>query len=327
MPANLTPQYFEAEKRYRQARDVEDRLAALQQMLSVMPKHKGTDRLRAELRTKIARLTQEAERTYATSRRGGAVRIPREGAGQVALVGLPNSGKSQLLAATTEATPEIGTYPFTTHTPMPGMMRFENIHIQLVDLPAITYKEARPWLGNVLKRADLLLILADLTAGPAGQVEAVVAELAERHVVPAGRESGEAAGDPSTSRAVIAGTKSDLDISGRGFRQLWTAWGRRFPIVAVSGTTGSGLDDLKRELYRSLDIIRVYTKAPGRKPELDAPSVLKRGATVQDAAASVHKDFKYQLKYALVWGSGKFDGQRVRKDHVLQDGDIIELHV
>ena len=181
MPANLPPQYFEAEKRLRSAKDPEEKIAALEEMLAIMPRHKGTDKLHAALRQKIARFSQEAERKLATARRAGFY-ITREGAGQVMLVGPANSGKSQLLAALTEAVPEIAEYPFTTKIPVPGMMKFEDIQIQLVDTPPIGYKEVRILLSNVLRSADLVAIVVDLSVEPIGQVEAALQGLREARI-------------------------------------------------------------------------------------------------------------------------------------------------
>ena len=139
MPANLPPQYFAAEKRFRAAKTIPEKIEALEAMLAIMPKHKGTDKLRADLRGRMAKLSAEAERARATSRKGTSHYIRKEGAGQAVLVGLPNVGKSQLVAALTEATPEIGEYPFTTRSAIIGMMPFENVQIQLIDLPPLRW--------------------------------------------------------------------------------------------------------------------------------------------------------------------------------------------
>ena len=176
MPANLPPQYFEAEKRYRAAKDPEDKIEALQAMLAIMPKHKGTDKLHAELRRKIAKFSQETERKYATARRAGFY-IKREGAGQVILTGFTNVGKSQILAALTKATPEVAVYPFTTKIPMIGMIKFEDVQIQLVDTPPIGHKEIRVLFANTLRGTDLIAIVIDLSLEPLSQLRNVLEEL------------------------------------------------------------------------------------------------------------------------------------------------------
>lgn len=189
MPANLPPQYFEAEKRYRRAKTPQEKIEALEEMFSLMPKHKGTDRLRAELSSKIAKFYEEAEK--------------------------------------------------------------------------------RPFVAN----------------------------------------------------------KVDSENAGSRPESLVSRYSGRFTVVPVSAKRGDGLEQLREGIYKTLDIVRVYTKPPGGKADLTEPSVVRRGSTVGDVAETVHKDFARNLKYAQVWGSGKFDGQRVRRDYILQDGDIVELHI
>jgi len=325
MPANLPPQYFEAQKRLQRAKTPWEKIEALEEMLAIMPHHKGTDRLRAELTSKIAKFTEEAEKRYATARKGPGYYVRKEGAGQVAVVGLPNVGKSQLVAALTDASPDVGDYPFTTKTVTPAMMKFENIQVQLVDMPPLTDRTAQQWLHSVIRNADFLLILVDLSHDPVAQVEATVQELDKLRIVVEGWESGQDA-VIYRRKALIVGNKCDLDRSGDGYRALRSRYGGRLPVLAISSTQGYGLDELQKAIFQALDIIRVYTKVPGQKADLTEPVILKKGSTVADVAEAVHKDFLEKLKYAQVWGSGKFDGQRVRRGHVIQDGDIVELH-
>lgn len=326
MPANLPPQYFEAEKRLRAAREPEDKIAALEEMLAIMPHHKGTDRLRAVLTQKIAKFTQEAERKSATARRAGFY-ITREGAGQVMLVGPANTGKSQLLAAVTDAIPEIAEYPFTTKIPMPGMMKFEDIQIQLVDTPPIGHREVRVLLANVLRNADLIAIITDLSLEPVGQVEATLQGLGEARIEPLLEDGTQVTPGSYPRRMLIVGNKNDLPDSSANWALLGCQYAGRFPMVSISAKEYRGLDDFKRAVYQALNIIRVYTKTPGTKADLTDPMVLEKGSTVEEAAQALHKDFYHNLKYAVVWGSGKYDGQRVSKEHILQDGDIVEFHI
>lgn len=326
MPANLPPQYFEAEKRYRLAKDPEEKIGALQAMLAIMPKHKGTDKLHAELRRKIAKLSDEAERKYATARRAGLY-IGSEGAGQVILVGLANVGKSQLLASVTEASPEIAPYPYTTKTAVPGMMKFEDIQIQLVDTPPIGDKHVRILLTNSLRGADLIAIVVDLGAEPGGQVEATLQALREARIEPLSGNPEEATPGSYQKKMLIIGNKSDLASASAKWAELMSRYSGFLPMVSTSAKEGKGLDKLKESIYKALDIVRVYTKAPGSKADLTEPVILRRGSTAMDAAESIHKDFQQNLKYVVVWGSGKYDGQRVSRDHTLQDGDVVEFHV
>jgi len=326
MPANLPPQYFAAEKRFRAAKTIPEKIEALQMMMAIMPKHKGTDKLRAELRSRMAKLMAEAERTHATSRRGTSYYVRKEGAGQVALAGLPNVGKSQLVAALTEATPEVADYPFTTHSSLVGMMPFENVQIQLIDLPPVTDADAQSWLPMVLGNADVLVLVVDQTDDCVSQVESLLEKLGQMR---AGL-LGTAVSDDSTStesRALILANKSDLSGIQDNYSKLESRYGGEFPIISVSARHGRGLEDFKLKLFEMLDIIRIHTKAPGQEIDLSRPVTLPRGSTVADAAESVHKDFRAQLKHAKIWGSGKFDGQMVKRDYVLSDGDIVEFHI
>lgn len=325
MPANLTPEYFEAEKRYRAAETPEDKLEALNEMLRAMPKHKGTDGLRAELRTKIAKLNKEAAKQQATARRGGQFHVPKEGAGQVVLIGLTNVGKSQLVSAVTAASAEVGDYPYTTKLPQVGMMKFENVQIQLVDMPPITDQDARPWFATVLRATDAIIMMVDLEIDPVTEVEEVAAELAKYRVGLTGMTEVPAE-VLHFKRGIIVGNKGDLDPSGANAAALHAGYGSEVPVVSLSALQGMGLDQLRRAGFDVLDVIRVYTKSPGEEVDLSDPMVLRRGSTLEEAAEAVHKDFRNNLKYALIWGSGKFPGQRVKRDHIVQDGDIIELH-
>ncbi len=323
MPANLPPQYFDAEKNFRAAKTPPEKIAALEEMLAIMPKHKGTDHLRAELRGRIAKLTQQAGKKSGAQRM--TMEIEKEGAAQVAVVGLPNAGKSHLVAAVTNASPTVADYPFTTYAASPGMMPFENIQIQLLDTPPLVPQMIEWWLPPMLRRADALLIVVDLSDAPVAQVVSAIEQLGQMRISLNQDESEE--GILSWQRALIAGNKADIPGADVGFKSLQAGYGVKLPLVSVSARDGTGLGELKRQVFQLLEIIRVYTKTPGQKPDMKDPIILGKGSTLTTAAEAVHKDFKARLKYARLWGSGKHDGIMVKRDHVLQDGDIIELHV
>lgn len=324
MPANLTPQYLEAERNFRLAKTPLEKIACLEEMLSVMPKHKGTDHLRADIRTKIAKLTQSLDRKTATQR--ASMMIEKVGAGQVAVIGPPNSGKSQLVASLTKATPTVAAYPFTTQNATPGMMAYENVQIQLIDTPPLSEHPPEWWLMNIIRRADALLIVIDLGDDPLSQLEAVIARLREKKIGswPETVDSDEEY-PLKVKKTLVIGNKQDLDSDAGNFNILQEMYGDRLILVSVSAL-GEGLDELRSAIFRRLDIIRVYTKVPGGKPDYEDPIVLETGSTLETAAALVHKDFAKKMKYARIWGSGKHDGVMASRDHVLQDGDIIELH-
>jgi ribosome-interacting GTPase 1 len=325
MPANLPPQYFDAEKNFREAKDPLEKIAALEEMLAIMPKHKGTDHLRAELRSRIAKLTQQAGKKSG-ARRASMV-IEREGAAQVAVAGLPNAGKSSLISAITNASLPVAEYPFTTHSATPGMMEFENIKIQLIDTPPLAPQAIEFWLPPLLRKADALLIMVDLSQDPLEQMTTIIAQLEKMRIVLGGDGGADSEFTIWRQKALVIGNKLDLDGTARNFETLKGEYGGRFPLIAISAQQGTNLEELKRKIYEVLNIIRVYTKAPGRKPDFTDPIVIPRGSTLADAAAEVHKDFAANMKYARIWGSGKHDGVMARRDHILEDGDIIELHL
>ncbi len=326
MPANLPPRYFEAEKNYREAKTAEEKIAALEEMLAIMPKHKGTDHLRADLRRRIAKLTQTGDKKAAIQR--ASMIVPKEGAAQLLVVGLPNSGKSQLVSALTNASPAVADYPYTTQTVTPGMMEFENIQIQLIDSPPLVAGSIHPLLPPNLIRADALLVVIDLSEEPLVQIKTITTELENMRIRISKQKTDEDQTDTMREKKVlIIGNKIDLDGSVQNYEVLQELYRNELPVVAISAKKGTGIEKLKLNIFQTLDIIRVYTKTPGQKPDLSDPIVLARGSTLEDAASEVHKDFRAKLKYARVWGSGKHDGVMVKRDHVLQDGDIIELHM
>ncbi len=323
MPANLPPQYFEAEKNFRAAKTPAEKIAALEEMLAIMPKHKGTDHLRAELRSRIAKLTQQA------GKKSGAQRvsmiIEKEGAAQVAVVGLPNAGKSQLIASVTNAAPTVADYPFTTYAASPGMMPFENIQVQLIDTPPLVPQMIEWWLPPMLRRADALLIVVDLNAAPLEQMASISEQLRQMRISLGPDEADEEV--LSRQKVLVVGNKMDIPGTDAGYKALETGYGEKLSLAYVSARDGLGLEEMKRKVFQVLGIIRVYTKAPGQRPDMNDPIILPKGSTLADAAEAVHKDFRARLKYARLWGSGKHDGIMVKRDHILQDGDIIELHV
>jgi len=328
MPANLTPQYLEVEKRFREAKGAEEKLAALEEMLAVIPKHKGTEHLRGDLKRRLAKLKDDAEQ--ARRRKGGfSIAVDSEGAGQVVLVGPPNSGKSALVAILSKAPTEVGEYPFTTRKPITGMMPYVNIQIQLVDLPAVSDTYMEPWVPSLVRPADLCLLVGNLASGAMLEELEQVLVILERSkvkLVSLGDAEAPAIGW-ARKRAILVANKMDAPGADDTLEILRSVYESRFPIVSVSAQTAQGLEALRRMIYDNLGIVRVYCKPPGEEPSMKSPVVLPRGSTVLEMAESIHKDFAHQLKFARIWGSEKFDGQRVQRDYVVQEGDIIEIHI
>ena len=329
MPANLTPQYHKAEEQYKAAQTPEEKLECLRQMWALLPKHKGTDKLQAELKAKLSQAKEEVEGAKKAGKKGISHKIPRDGAGQVMILGAPNAGKSQLLATITSAHPEVAPYPFTTHAPQPGMMKWQDVQVQLIDTPPITPDYVESYLPGMIRSADAALFVIDLSVDEGiEQAEEVLRRLEEAKV----RLITRAAPDPGND--VIADTKTllvanKLDTDGADIRLELARelFGNRFEMHAVSLTQGTGVDELRDGAYRILNVVRVYTKAPGKPADRERPFTAVVGSTVLDVARLVHRDIADQFKYARIWGTGVFDGQTVGREHIVHDGDLLELHV
>lgn len=358
MPANLTPQYVAAEERFRQAASLEEKIEALREMMAVVPKHKGTEKLQADLKRKLSKLQEEQQQGHrAGGRRLDPGHVPREGAGQIALIGPPNSGKSSLLAALTHARPEIAEYPFTTRQPLPGMMTFEDIQVQLVDTPPFVAEPFDPVLVNVARGADACLVVLDPSQPNVLAHAAMIPRFLVRcRIVPPGRPVPEEFGisarllpvllalnkcdrhpdavDPAGAAESLAdrtsAAKPLADRSGAGEATtagpLREAAGCDLPLAVISARRGDGLEDLRARLFGMLSVVRVYAKEPGKKPDMDRPFVLKRGETVLDLARVIHKDLAVHFRFARIWGSARFEGQPVERDHPLEDRDVVEIH-
>jgi ribosome-interacting GTPase 1 len=326
MPANLPPQYFKAEEEYKNARTLPEKIAALEAMMAIMPHHKGTDKLRAELTRKMSQLKAQEE-AGAKGKRASLFTIEKQGAAQVVLVGRPNAGKSSILADLTAASPLIADYPYTTTQPEVGMMPYEDIQIQIVDLPPVEGDVRKLPFYNLLRTADALILVVDASADPEADVMVLIGELADGKVYTAPTKAEELPIGGVLKKALIILSKVDEGDAAAARRRVREAVSSAIGVIATSARHGFGLEALRSEIYRVVEIIRVYTKVPGKKPDLHAPFVLHAGSTVMDLARAIHRDFAEGLRFARIWGSGRFEGQSVQRDHVLSDGDVIELHI
>lgn len=329
VPANLTPDYLAAEQRFREAVTLEDKLEALEEMLATIPKHKGTEKMQADIKRRMARIRAELQSRPQTARRRSLYRVEKHGAGQVVLAGPPNSGKSRLLGSLSNATPEVAPYPFTTRFPVAGMMPFENVQVQLVDLPPLARDVTPGEVLGLVRAADGVLLVFDLADDDLlSQAEETFNLLAEARLTLVGQGRS----DRHRKRTLVLGNKADLPGALDNL-ELLEAMCRQppgghdaLPVLAVSAASGLNLEELRARAFSLLEKIRVYPKAPGRKVEYDSPLVLPRGATVLDGAEDLHKDIARNLKYARIWSSRTFDGQMVPRDFVLEDGDVVEFH-
>ena len=323
MPANLNQQYHNAEERYRQAKTTEEKIRALQEMMAVIPKHKGTEKLQADIKKRIARLKEEGQKKKQSKGGYNPFGVEKQGAGQIVLAGYPNCGKSALVGALSRAKVKVADYPFTTALPVSGMMPYEDTYIQLVDTPPMTPDNIPPGLMGTFREAEALLLVIDAASPEClDQVEGLLEVLREREVIDLSEEGEIIAPVPF----LVVAAKTDLPKSEENL-QVLRELRPDLEIMPVSVDEAETLNQLKEKLYAVLNIIRVYGKAPGRPPEMEQPFILKKGSTVLDFAEMVHRDFPHKLKSALVWGSSKYDGQAVAREYVLRDRDIVELQL
>ncbi len=327
MPANLTPDYLAAEARYKAAKTVEEKLAALEEMLATVPKHKGTEKIQADIKARLAKM-RKAPRKKGAARHTDPSHVRKEGAAQVAILGVTNTGKSQLVASLTKAEPRVAEYPYTTLAPQPAMMPFEDILLQLVDLPALGEDSPVAWVPQVARYADAGLVLLDLSVtDPMMQFRQVESALESRKVqlVPKQVPEPEEPGPVRLLPTLIVANRLDVPDGHDMLELLRQELPAGYEVLAVSALTGEGLAGIGPALYSLLELVRVYSKERGKKPETN-PFVLHRGDTVISFAEKIHKDFVVNFQFAKVWGSGGFDGQRISRDYVVQEGDIIEIH-
>ncbi len=330
MPANLTPQYMAAEERYKAARDDRERLKALKEMMALIPKHKGTEKLQAEIKRKIARLKDEMEVRRSRGGRRFSYSVEKEGAAQVMVVGPPNVGKSQLINSLTGANLEVANYPYTTRIFHPAMMPYEDIKIQLVDLPALSSQYIENWVSSMIRISDMMIIVLDISRDDVlEQMETTLSILVGFKI----KCQGIAEQVPEDNihwvclKTVVVANKADLAGAADNFKIFEEFYQDLYEIIPVSALNHTNLDSLRRAIVDRLEIIRVYSKRPGHEPEMNHPFTFYKGDTLMDFARAIHKDFAKNLKFARVWGKDVFNGQRINKDYLLQDKDIIELHI
>lgn len=327
MPTNLNPEYYKAEEQFRSATNTADKIKYLKDMMSKVPKHKGTDHLRADLRKKLSKLKSADQSKTGTARHVSAYHIDKEGAGQIAVIGPPNVGKSALLNAVTNAEPEVSPAPFTTWKPTPGMMLIDNVQVQLVDTPPLSEEYIDPEYLNLLRRVDMILAMIDLQADPISQLVETFDLLKKNRIAPAhlqGQfvEEGYVLFVP----CLVLINKHDGEDAEEYYQIFLELLDFECPMLPISTTTGFNLDKMKEIIFNRLGIMRIYSRPPGQEPDFSSPFVIHKGATVIEFAGNVHKDFLDTLKTARIWGkSADFDGQMVSREHVLQEGDVVEL--
>ena len=338
MAVNQSPEYTKAEEKYRAATTADERLRCLEEMLRLVPKHKASEKLQSQLKQKIKAAREEGQQEH---KHAGGHRdifaVPRQGAGQVVLLGEPNVGKSAILAALTDAKVEVADFPFSTHTAIPGMAYHEDVPIQLVDMPPLIDGEPQPGMVNTYRLADVILLVIDLSAVDLlDQYERPLRMLLERNLRPVSTSVPPMPeGDPPVQpkRVLVVANKSDTPQAAENFEGLTElcagmkdlgADGLR--MLPISAVTRDGLDEMMSLLFDLLNVIRVYAKKPGKPADLLAPFILPQGSTVLDLARHIHRELAEHLKIARIWGGAVHDGQQVHHTHVLTDRNVLELH-
>ena len=328
MPANLTPQYQKAEIEYRRAQSAQERIDCLEQMLQLIPKHKGTEKLQADLKSRLKEARGELQQEKKAGKAGRSYRFPHQGAGQVILLGAPNSGKSRVLAELTHAHPEVADYPFCTREPLPGMMPWQDAFVQLIDTPPITDTHFEPYLSGIVRAADLVVLCFDGTSDDAPEQTLQVIEQLKQRKTELANETGFDEENFSivklkTLMVVTRADAPDVDERLELFREICPT---SFETLPVELEREHSREELRNRIYELLGVIRVYTKRPGKPADKQEPFTIPLEGTVEDLALKVHRELAESLKFARVWGANVVDGQTVGREHQLCDGDVVELH-
>ncbi len=303
MPVNASYEFANAEKKFLEAKTDEEKLEALEGMLSAAPDHKGAENIRANIKTRIAKLKDKIEKTRAQKKGSGVQFSIKKGEMQVTLVGLTNSGKSSILKVLTNADPRIASYGFTTQIPEVGILHYENCQIQIIDLPPIG---SDSFDTGIINTSDTALLVVE-----------------KLHEIPEVQK----ALTKFKGKQIVVFNKSDLYDNETRRRIQETLKTKKYNFVMISCKTGENLQELKEKIFKSFSKIRVYTKAPEQKEHDKDPVVMAPGATVEDIGKIILKGHIELIKRARVWGpSSKFGGQEVGLKHVLKDKDIIEFN-
>ena len=390
MPTNLPPEAKNKWEEYEAARNPRERLRLLEEFLSLVPRHHGTTRLEAQVKKQITILRKDIEekKRKKVGRTGPKVFIQKEGAAQIALIGLTKSGKSSLLRAVTNAKVEISADPYTTREPIPGILPYKDTQFQMVEAPALMEGSAdgRAWglqtLG-IARNANGIVVMIDLSQNPVEQLTLITNEMEKArillnkpkaHVEVERKHMGaglriiligrlidctfkdveqllrnyrvsdgvvKIIGDTTLSEiedaifentvykpAVIVANKADAPNARANLTLLQTHVAGKLPIVAVSCRNRQGLAQLAETLFATVGIMRIYTKEPNEKEYSKKPFILKKGATVYNLAKSIHTDLSKRFSFAKVWAKRlAFSPQKVGTSFVLEDGDIVEIHV
>jgi len=295
---NQSVEYKQAELNFLTAGTSEEKLTALREMIRTAPKHKSSEKMLANLKTRYVKLKKEVE-TEKSKKKGRSIGIKKEGDAQVTVLGFTKSGKSSLLAELTNARPKISEIPFTTLKPEIGTLNLDGITVQMVELPA--YLENKEML-SIARASDLILALVTSLE----ELTSLSAILKNENI---------------RAKTVFILNKVE-SISPEELKKFF-----KLNVLRISTKEKAGIDDVKQKIFENIGLIRIYTKEPGKKPS-EKPMIIKKDASVRGIAEKIRKDFPDRFIKAKIWGkSAKFPGQTVGIEHVLVDKDIVELYI
>ncbi len=391
MPTNLPPEAKDKWAEVEATNEPKLKLQKYQEFLAAVPQHKGTMKLRGQIKKKMAVIRKDLDdkkrKGTGKSSGGPKIYVEKEGAAQVALLGMTNVGKSSLLSALTNAKVAVSPVPFTSHEPVPSIMNYKDIRFQIIEAPAMIEGSAdgKLWgmatIGSA-RSADGVILMIDLSENAVTQLNLLLEELEKSRVMlskPKGRIdidrrhagvalriilvgklidctmkeveellrsyrindaivkiSGEVTLDEIEDAifestiykpALIIANKLDVEGAEANLKRLQAHVAGKIPIIAVSCEKKQGLEQVGEALFKTMDIIRIYTKEPGTKAPSTNPFTLKKGATLQDLAKNIHGDFLKDFAFARVWAKRlPFSPQKAGLNFILEDGDIVELH-
>ena len=326
MAANLTPDYMKAEQWFKSATTNEEKLLALEKMLQVIPKHKASEKMQAELKKKISHFREASTQKKNAGSHSDIFHVPKGGAGQVVLLGTPNSGKSSIVAAMTNAKVNVASFPFSTNAPVPGMVEYEDVKIQLVDMPPITAELVAPGQVGTYRNCDIIAIVIDLSSDVDEQWKVCRDFLETRNLlIDEEKAATDEQGNTLGKKTFCICTKSDIAKPG-AIEHLKDICKYPLEFVPIAAEEFEGLEELSRKMFELLEIIRIYAKPPGKPADMADPFTIPIGSNVMDLATHIHHHKAESLKSARKWGTGVHDGQQVQRTHILSDKDIVELH-
>ncbi len=298
---NQSPFYKKAEENFLKAETDEDRLYWLDEMIKECPKHKSSEKMLSNLKTRRIKLMEKIDRIKKSKKSSASKDSIKKSDMQAVLIGFTNSGKSSLLKTLTNSTPIVSPVPFTTQHPIQGMLNYEGVQIQIIDQASL--KNENFDIG-IVNNTDLLLIVVT----SAEEIQEVL-KFTER----------------SRAKKIIVFNKSDLHNEAEKRKISANLNSKKYNYILTSTLTGEGIKELKEKIFNSFERVRIYLKEPGKEPS-KIPMILKPGSTIKDVVEKISKQMLSTISEIHIWGpSSKFPNQKVGLNHLIKDKDIIEL--